>query len=86
MGKRHLTINGYKKRLILFFKVAQEIDFPVPISITAPMKIWEVDEIGRNRMLVAAHRLFKRGILIRTRRGYYTYNPDYFEKLENKTT
>jgi len=37
-------------------------------------------------MLVAAHRLFKRGILIRYCRGYYTYNPDYAEESEIKTT
>ena len=56
----------------------------VPFNISGPIQLWVVDEIGRNRLLVAAHRLYKRGILIRESKGYYKYNPDYIEKSEKR--
>jgi len=63
---RTLTISGYEKRLIKYYKKYYDGGIKHGISISYLKRIWELDDVGKKRTQTAINRLCKRGIILRS--------------------
>ena len=85
---RTLTISGYEKRLIKYFKKFYDGGLMYGVTTAYLKRIWELDDVGKKRVQTAINRLCKRGIILRriirgkVSRGLYIYNPNYVSKSQ----
>ena len=85
---RALTISGYEKRLIRYYKKYYNAGIRYGIKLSYLQEMWESNDVGKVRAQTAIRRLCKRGIIQRpiidgqTCKGSYIFNPNYVPKSQ----